>query len=276
MLDEIVSDTDRALVPVQPAAPDIPAVPPPDMKVQPGAAMFGAVPLRDPEKFVADAAGPSVPPDLAAPELKIQSTDVRGSSPRQPAEKAAAREGPSFFARILGYGARAIVIACLCALAYAAGAFYSSSHSPIGAAKPAQLAQVPPVADVPPNAGHDDMVNAMRQMTDEMRALKADVAQSANQSANAQANAAAAPVAAGASNADVMGRIDKLDAEFTARLSQVDQQLASIEHQMAASHAAAVARIAALHKHPKPHPHDAFDPTHDPAAVGAPHPLGMQ
>jgi hypothetical protein len=267
MLDDIVSETDRALVPVQPAAPEPAAAA--DPKASPGASMFGAVPLRDPEKFVADATTRSPQPDSVAPEIKIQPTDVRGRAPRK--EEAAAprqnvsRQGDSFFVRVLRFGARALVVACLCAMAWAAGAYYSLGHSPFGAAKPAQA------LETPPGAGHDDMVNTMRQMSDDMRALKADIAQSASQKTQLDS----APAPAGATSADVMGRIDRLDAEVTARLSQVDQQLASIEQKIATAHTALASRTPVAHKHPK-HLHDAFDPSHDPGAPGAPHPLGMQ
>lgn len=261
MLDEIVSDTDRALVPT--AAPEIQPAPASEAKVPPGAAMFGAVPLREPEKFVSDAAKRSLPPDAAAPEIKIKPSDVFGHPPRKDADEVPKRQGASFFVRVLRFGANTAIVAGLCALAWAAGAYYSTGRSPFDVAKSA------PALAAQPNAQHDAMLNAMHQMTDEMRALKANVAQDAGQ--KAPLNSAPAP--AGATTADLMGRIDKLDAEFTAKLSQVDQRLASIEQQMAASHAALVARVAAAHKHPK-HLHDAFDPSQDPGAPGAPRPLG--
>ncbi len=268
MLDEIVSETDRALVPSQVAAPETPATP--DIKAQPGAGMFGAIPLRTPEKFASNSEAGSLSLDAAAPEIaatpeiKIQPTEIRGRSPRKDREtdRVSPRQGASFFVRILGYGARAVVIAGLCALAWAGGAYYSLGHSPFNA--PAS-SQTPAVASGP---GHDDTLNAMRQMTDEMRALKANVAQDVGQ--KTQLSSVQAPAAA--PTADLMGRIDKLDADFTTKLSQVDQRLASIEQQMAASHAALAARAAAAHKHAK-HLHDAFNPAQDLGAPGAPRPL---
>jgi hypothetical protein len=264
MLDEIISETDRALVPSPPAVPEKPT--PPDMKTQPGAGMFGAIPLREPEKLVSGADVPPLSPDAVAPEIKIQPAEIRGRSSRKDkaADKASPRQGASFFARVLGYAGRAIVVAGLCAFAWAAGAYYSTGHSPFVLAKSA------PALAAQPSAGHDDMLNAMRQMTDEVRALKANVAQDAGQ--KAPLNTAPAP--AGVTTADLMGRIDKLDADFSAKLAQVNQQLASLEQQAAASHAALAARAAAAHKHLKPHLHDAFNPAQDPGAPGAPRPLG--
>jgi hypothetical protein len=262
MLDEIVSETERT--PTPPALPELPATPAPDAKVQPGAMMFGAVPLRTPEK-------PGAGPRAAAPEITIKPAEIRGRAPRkeEAASEVSARQGASAFVRALRFGARTVTIVGLCGLAWAGGVYYATGRSPFDVAKSG------PALAVQPSAGHDDTLAAMHQMTDEMRNLRADVAQAAGQKAPLNA----APVPAGATTADVIGRIDKLDAEFTAKLSQVDQQLASIEQQMAASHAALVARqaaAAAARKHAKLHLHDAFNPAHDPGAPGAPRPLGMQ
>src|ERR1700744_736062 len=104
MLDEIVSETERPSPP--PAVPVIPAAPAAEAKVEPGAVMFGAVPLRKPEQSGA-------PFDARAPEIKIQPTEIRERTPR--AEKAAGevspRQGDSIFVRALRFGARTVIVA---------------------------------------------------------------------------------------------------------------------------------------------------------------------
>ena len=102
------------------------------------------------------------------------------------------------------------------------------------------------------------MVSTMRQMTEEIGALKASVdARSATQDAGQKSPLN--PVRpTGSAVADLMGRVDKLDADFTTRLSQVNEQLAGIKQEIGlARHFAS--RAAQAHKCAK-HLHDAFDP----------------
>ena len=263
MLDELVSDADTASLPSDATTPDI--------KIRPADAFFGLIPNKDPGKATQGADAHSLPPDVAAPEIRLQPADaLPGRVPAKDTDKASTRQTPPFFMRLLRNVILAVVIAGLCALAWAAGAYYSLGHSPLASAGSSQAIVLQP------SAPHDDMVSAMRQMTEEVRALKADAdgrnaAQAVDQ--KNQLNSAQAPT--GAAIADLAGKVDRLDAELTARLSQVNEQLASLEQKISASHAVLASRVPA-HKHPKPHLHDAFDPSRDPGAPGAPHPLGAQ
>jgi hypothetical protein len=261
MLDELVSDADMA------APPDTTT---PEIKIRPDA-FFGLIPNKDPEKATLGADAPPLPPDAAAPEIRIQPADsVPGRVSVKDIEKASTRQATPFFMRLLRNVVLAAVIAGLCALAWAAGAYYSLGHSPFASAGSSQAIVLQP------SAQHDDMVSAMRQMTEEVHALKADAdGRSAAQAADqkSQLNSVQAPT--GATIADLAGKVDRLDAEVTARLSQVNEQLASIEQKISVSHTVLASRVPA-HKHPKPHLHDAFDPSRDPGAPGAPHPLGAQ
>jgi hypothetical protein len=263
MLDELVSDADTAAPPPETTTSEI--------KTRPADAFFGLIPNKDPEKATQGADAHPLSPDAAAPEIRLQPADaIPGRVPVKDIEKASTRQATPFFMRLLRNVLRAVVIACLCALAWAAGAYYSLGHSPFAPARSSQD------LEVQPSAQHDDMVSAMRQMTEEVRALKADAdGRSAAQAADQknQLNSVQAPT--GATIADLAGKVDRLDAELTARLSQVNEQLASIEQKISASHAALASRVPLPHKHPK-HLHDAFDPSRDPSAPGAPHPLGAQ
>jgi hypothetical protein len=266
MLDELVSDADA----------DTAALPPetttPEIKMRRADAFFGLIPSKNIEKATQDADAHPLPPDAAAREIRLQPADAMpGRVPAKDTEKASARQTPPFFMRLLRNVLRAVVIVSLCALAWAAGAYYSVGHSPFGSAGSSQALATQP------GAQHDDMVSAMRQMTEEVRALKADAsgrnaAQAADQ--KSQLNSVQAP--AGATIADLAGKVDRLDAELTARLSQVTEQLASLEQKISASHATLASRVPLPHKHPKHLLHDAFDPARDPSAPGAPRPLGAQ
>ncbi|MEW6436265.1 MAG: hypothetical protein AB1508_03730 [Pseudomonadota bacterium] len=226
---------------------------------------------------------PPLPPSDATPlELKVEPADaIFGPAPprenlkEKETESTSPREGIGFFGRLFRFIARTTAVVLLCALAWAAGTFYSHSHwsnDPLKSAQApqAQAVQAPQALQSP---AHEDMAGAMQQMSDDIRALKASVDNKVvSQEAGAQ-NVQGGPSDSTQTTtaiANLAGRVDKLETDFTAKLSQVSEQLASIQQQLTASHAAAVARRAAVHKHV----HDAFNPSQEPSAPGAPHPLG--
>jgi len=223
---------------------------------------------------------PPLPPSDATPlELKVEPADaIFGPAPlkERETEKASPREGIGFFGRLFRFVARTTAVVLLCALAWAAGTFYSHGHwssDPLKSAQvpQAQAGQVPQALQSP---AHADMASAMQQMADDVRALKASVDNKAvTPDAGAQnAQRGQLDSAQTTAVANLAGRVDKLETDVTAKLSQVSEQLASIQQQLTASHAALAARRAAVHKHE--HVHDAFNPSQDPGAPGAPHPLG--
>ncbi len=262
MLDEIVSDARVA------STPDVSA---PEIKAQPVDAIFQHVPSKNAENVVSAVDMPPLRADAAAPDIKVQPADtILGRVPPKDVGKASPRQTTSFFIRLLRFSARLALVAFLCVLAWVGGAYYSSGHLPLGLVT---SSQVPEVQQSPQG---NDLVSTMQQMTEEIRALKASVdARSAAQDADQKSQLNRAQTATGPAVADLMGRIDKLDADFTTKLSQVDEQLASIKQEMSASHAILASRAAQAHKHAK-HLHDAFDPSRDPTAPGLPHPLGSQ
>lgn len=239
--------------------------------------VHSAVPLLS-----ADTAPP--PSDAAPLEIKVEPADAifgslppkdLGSIPPEETEKTSTPRIVPLFVRFLRFAARTAVVAFLCALAWAMGAYYSRGHSSVDLTRASQTAQVQqsPV--------HDGVASAMQQMADEIRALKTsvdghDAAQDADLASLKKNAPDPAQHATGAAAADLAGRIDKLETDLTTSLSQVNQRLASIEQQMSASHAAALAARRQLARRHAEHVHDAFDPSQDPAAPGAPRPLGAR
>ncbi len=260
MLDEIVSDARTA------PTPDVSA---PEIKAQ-ADAIFHHVPSKSAENVVSAADMPPLRADAAVPDIKVQPADtIRGRVPPKDVEKIAPRQVNPFI-RFLRFSARLAFVAFLCVLAWVGGAYYSSGHLPSGLVTSSQV----PGVQQSPQA--NDLAGTMRQMTEEIRALKASVdARSATQDASQKSQLNPTQTASGPAVADLMSRVDKLDADFTARLSQVDEQLAGIKQEISASHAVLASRAAQARKHAK-HLHDAFDPARDPAAPGVPHALGSR
>lgn len=217
-----------------------------------------------------------VPPSPATPEIKVEPADaILRLGP--PEGKDSTGKGSSFFGRLLRYGARTAVIACLCGLAWAAWTYYPLRHSLLELLKPGRASEV----QQSPERG--EIVRAMAQMAEEIRALKASVESRAGAQDAVVENAKsrdgvksqpdAVQTATSAAIADLANRVDKMEAEFTTKLSRVNEQLAGIEQQIAASYAAMAPREPPPRKRVA-HPHDAFDPSRDPTAPGAPRPLG--
>ncbi|TAL76217.1 MAG: hypothetical protein EPN75_14720 [Beijerinckiaceae bacterium] len=252
---EAVSEADAASSPTDTMTPEV--------KVRPADNIFGFAPTRD---AAASSQKPAQPQGAAPMEIKLQPADaIPGGAPSIDIEKTLTEKRPSFFSRLLRFVARTAAVACLCAVAWAAGAIYSKGHSPLF-----QLRQSP---------SHDAMASSMRQMSDEISALKASVdSKAVTQGAGAAspqslANEANSAQATRTAIADLTSRIDKLQSDLTAGLSKVDERLAAIEQHNSTPHPAVASHARTAHKRPH-HFHDAFDPSEHPSAVGAPRPLG--
>jgi hypothetical protein len=226
----------------------------------------------------------ALPPDSTALEIKVQPADaIFGSAPLKDAEKVSAPGTSSFFGRLLRYGSRTVAVACLCGLAWAGGRYYSLGHWPRLAMRSI------PAAEVQQSPERDETASTVRQMAEEIRALKTSVEGMGRQDAGAE-NAKTAgntgdqeslksqldsmQAATKAAIADLAARIDKLEADSATKLSQVSEQLDGIEHHIAPPPAPAAVASRTPPPHKRVHLHDAFDPSRDPAALGAPHPLG--
>jgi hypothetical protein len=218
-----------------------------------------------------------VSPEATKLAIKVQADDaILQHAPIKETQEAendsAPRSAPGFFGRVVRSVVRVAVIACLCAMAWVGGTYYSTANLPHNVVKAS-------LADVPQNPAHDDLAALVQQMAEEMRALKASVdsrsaapAAAATSADNQNGQTDLMQGKTDAAIAALGGRMDKLEADFTAQLSQIDGKLAGIEQKIS-TRATLAARASAIHKHA--HLHDAFNPSQDPGAPGAPHPLGF-
>lgn len=205
----------------------------------------------------------TAPSPDASLEIKVHPADsIFGPAPLKDSEKASARKEDHFFGRLLRYIARAAVVAFLCALAWTGGAYYSHSRLPFNLMKSIQT------SGTQQDSQRDEVVGAVRQMAEEISALKSSL------DSKGVAQVATQPITDPAI-ANLTGQTNKLEAEFTTKLSQINDRLASIEQQISASHTALASRLPTHHKRVG-HTHDAFDPSQDPSAPGAPRALGAQ
>lgn len=223
-------------------------------------------------------------PDANVLEIRASAADaILGSASFQKAEGATARRLPPLFDRLLTYGLRAALVACLFGFAGVAGAYFSGGRLPFYAMKPQ-----PAWTDGPPQPGVEraEILRTVQKMADEIRALKARVeAMHATQSLRAKdataleglkARLDAMKTETGAEIAELAGKVERLQREF----SQVSERFDRIDHRAAAPLAAAAlaaasaSRAAAARKQTKNRRGDAFDPSQNPGAPGAPRPLG--
>jgi uncharacterized protein YidB (DUF937 family) len=215
---------------------------------------------------------------------------------------AAPPKAPSRFKKLFAYGSRAALAACLFGFAWAAGSYFSTGQLPFYAIKP------PPPVATQESVERTEVLRATQEMAEDIRALKANVeALRAAQSRSGNDAAAleglnsrldAANKETGASIAELAGKVENMQREPEAKLSEVIERLDRIEHQIAplatASLGAASAPgnaaagkpaqpAVAQAKPPLENAHgqrkiggrgDAFDPSKNPTAPGVPRPLG--
>jgi uncharacterized protein YidB (DUF937 family) len=274
-----------------------------------------------PKIIVLLAQGEAVPPAIPASESSVLDSVIPlSSSPveeiTQPGPEqirpsrtehfaATPRKAPPRLEQLFSYGSRAVLAACLFGLAWAAGSYFSGGQSPFYAIKP------PPAAPVATqeSVARAEMLRAAQEMAGDIRALKADVEalRAAQSQSGGDATALeglktgldAVKAETGASIAELAGKVENMQREPEAKLSQVIERLDRIEHQIAAPLATASigaasapgkaaagkpAQIAAAPaKPPLENVHgqgkkggrgDAFDPSQNPTAPGVPRPLG--
>ncbi len=214
------------------------------------------------------------------------------------------RKASSRFKQLFSYGARTALAACLFGFAWAAGSYFSTGQLPFYAIKPPPA---PPVA-TQESVARTEILRATQEMAEDIRGLKANVealrapqSQSGNDSAaleGLQTRLDAVKAETGAAIAELGGKVENMQREPGAKLSEVIERLDRIEHQIAplatASLGAASAPgnaaagkpaqpAVAPAKPPLENAHgqrklggrgDAFDPSKNPAAPGVPRPLG--
>lgn len=221
------------------------------------------------DKAVPGADAAAQPSDVTPLQIKVNPADaILGTAGLEDAEKTPARKEYTRFGRFLRYSAGTAIIACLCGFAWVAGAYYSAGH-------PLDFMKTGAAAGVGQSLAHEDPENAIRQLADEIRALKASVDEARDadgKSGESHDRTDTAQTKTGAALSDLTGRVDKLETALTTQLSHVNEQLASIEQKISEPHAISASRARSPARHAEHH--DAFDPSRDPTAPGAPRPLG--
>jgi hypothetical protein len=218
------------------------------------------------------------PSPTVVPEVKAQPTDsIFNPAPQQSVKEDPAPKKSSVFGRILRYAVRAVVAVCLCGLAWAGGSYYLRTHSLADFLKSGWI------AGGQPSAQNDDVAATVKEMAEEVHTLKASVdalnaAQTAGggngengQSLKTQLDSM--QTATSAAIADLSDRIGKLETESSAKLSKINTQLDDIEHRVTPPRVTAASGGTPPRKRVE-HTHDAFNPSQDPMAPGAPRPLG--
>ncbi|MGB6177450.1 MAG: YidB family protein, partial [Methylocella sp.] len=273
-----------------------------------------------PKIIVLLAQGEAVPPAIPASESSVLDSAIPLS--RSPVEElmqpgaeqirpsrtehfaAAPLKAPSRFKQLFAYGSRAALAACLLGFAWAAGAYFSSGQLPFYAVTPPPA----PVA-TQESVARAEMLRATQEMAEDIRGLKANVealraaqSQSGNEAAaleGLKTRLDAVNTETSASIAALAGKVEDMQREPAAKLSQIIERLDRIEHQSAAPLATASLGAAsgagkpaagkpaqsavAPAKPPLENAHaqrkiagrgDAFDPSQNPTAPGVPRPLG--
>jgi len=237
------------------------------------------------DELVADVSEPAVPPPVAnGPEIRPRADDaIFGPIPVKKAGQGSVRRASLLFRRLLGYGLHAALVACLAGFAWLAGLYFSSDQPSHFVSKLWTLWTLAPQE----SAEHAETSRTVEKMAEEIRALKADLAaMRATQSSSSQDTLEGLSTQlnltkfeASAAIAELAGRVEQLERESAAKLSQIYERFDRIEHPIAAPTAASlgaasgsgatVARNRARGKR-----HDAFDPSQNPKAPGVPRPLG--
>jgi hypothetical protein len=163
-----------------------------------------------------------------------------GLVPFKVAEAASARRAPPRFEQLFSYGSHAALAACLFGFAWAAGSYFSGGQSPVYALKPPPARTVATQVSVAPT----ELLRTAQKMAEDIRALKANFeVLRAAQSQTAKDTTAleglksrlvAANTETGASIAELAGKVEHMQREPAAKLSQVLERLDRIERQIAA------------------------------------------
>jgi hypothetical protein len=165
--------------------------------------------------------------------------------PFKEAEAASARRAPPRFEQLFSYGSHAALAVCLFGLAWAAGSYFSGGQSPFDAIKPPPA----PTVATKETAKRAEMLRTGQKMAEDIQALKANVAalraaqsQSEKDAAaleGLKSHLAAVDTETAASIAELAGKVEHMQREPAAKVSQVLERLDRIERQITASLATA-------------------------------------
>ena len=220
-------------------------------------------------------AAAAAPPDEDLLQIRARAADaILGPAHCKQAEATAAGRASALFERPLAYGRYAASAACLFGFAWMGQSYFSSPARTVAQQESMENAR----------AAH-----AAQEIAEEIRALKGNVeAVHAARSPSAKDAAAlggtnprldAANAETKAAVAEAAGKVEHLQRESAAKRSKVSERFDRIGAKIAALLAAAPvadrsASAAPVVRKRAQGGHDAFDPSQNPTAPGAPRPLG--
>ncbi len=201
-------------------------------------------------------------PEGTQPNVHLPSADARGRRLKsrggsttdglfmfERTEAGSAGRPPHWHDRLLTYGSHVALAACLFGFAWAGGVYFSGKGSPLDILKPSPSpGAVSPVAVSQESVERAEMLRATQKITEDIRALKANVeALRASQSQTAKDAALLESLKTrlevvksetGASIAELAGKVERMQREPGAKLAQIIERLDRMEHQIAAPLAA--------------------------------------
>ena len=216
-------------------------------------------------------------PNAHIPEISARATDaILGSIPaaNKAGEEGSARKILPLFQAILRYGPHAAAAACLIGVVWAGGSYLSGGRLPFYGMK-SQTVE-------PQDSVKRAEMLRVQEMAEEIRSLRADVdAMRTARGSSAKGSAGredlktrldAMQTGTGAAIADLAGKVDQLERKSSERFDRIEHQFAAAPR--AASPVAAASAPGEPPLRKRVQGHDAFDPSQNPNAPGAPRPLG--
>jgi hypothetical protein len=219
------------------------------------------------DEAVAAAGTAAASPHADVLEIRARAADaILGPVPSKKAEAASARTVSPLFERVKGYGPHAALAACLMGVTWMAASYSFGPARTVVQRESVENAETS---------------RTVQKMAEELRSLKANVeAMHAAALENTKPRSGAAKTETSAAIAEVATKIEHLQRESEAKLSEVSERFDRIEHEIAGLLAAApvaggsASAAPVARKRAQGGRGDAFDPSQNPTAPGAPHPLG--
>lgn len=219
-------------------------------------------------------------------DIKVGAADATfDSTSFKKAEAAFARKLPLLFERLVTFAPRAALAAGVSGFAWVAGSYFSGGQIQFYPMKP----QHSPTAVAQESAERAELLRMKQKMAEEIRALQARVeAIPAARSLSAKDATALEELKrrldgvkreSSGAIAELAGKVEHMQRETTAKFSQVNEQLDRTERQHAAPLAASSRSVTSelavgtIQKRARKRRDDAFDPSQNPGAPGAPRPL---
>jgi hypothetical protein len=227
--------------------------------------------MRDFPGELAGAAAVS-PPDADVLQIRARAADaILGPAPSKKAEAASARRVRALVVHLLSHGQHAALPACLFGFAWPYFSGLTTTVVPRLGVESAEIGRTAQMAEE---------LSALKASVGAMRAAQSLSAKDATILGNTKPRLDAAKAETSVAIAELAGKVEHMQRESAAKLSQVSERFDRIEHQIAAliaaaptadgsSSAAPVAR-----KRAQGGPGDAFDPSQNPTAPGVPRSLG--